>query len=92
MRGRQYRKSSIKKDSGSEDWMELDWTRQLKNSYPSNSSERKMREATTWKGQQVAQEQMNEKSDEPKKGVNLLESCRVKSLLSGLQVVGQVKG
>jgi hypothetical protein len=30
MRGRQYRKSSIKKDSGGEDWMELDWTRQLK--------------------------------------------------------------
>jgi hypothetical protein len=30
--------------------------------------------------------------DEPKKGVNLLESCRVKSLLTGLQVVGQVNG
>ena len=29
--------------------------------------------------------------DEPKKGVNLLESCRVKSLLTGLQAVGQVK-
>jgi hypothetical protein len=26
MRGRQSRKSSIKKDSGGEDWMELDWT------------------------------------------------------------------
>jgi hypothetical protein len=32
MRGRRYRKSSIKKDSGGEDWMELDWTRQLKSS------------------------------------------------------------
>jgi len=26
MRGRQYRKSSIKNDSGGEDWMESDWT------------------------------------------------------------------
>jgi hypothetical protein len=26
------RKSSIKKDSGGEDWMELDWTRQPKSS------------------------------------------------------------
>jgi len=32
MRGRQYRKSSIKKDSGGEDRMELDWTQQLKSS------------------------------------------------------------
>ena len=32
MRGRQYRKSSIKKDSGGEDRMELDWTQQLKRS------------------------------------------------------------
>ena len=32
MRGRQYRKSSIKKDSDGEDWMELDWTLQLKSS------------------------------------------------------------
>ena len=27
MRGRQYRKSSIKNDSGGEDWTALDWTR-----------------------------------------------------------------
>ena len=52
MRGRQYRRNSTKKDSGGEDWMELDWTWQLKSSQPSNSSERKMRESTTWKGQQ----------------------------------------
>ena len=32
MRGRQYQKSCIKKKSGGEDWMELDWTRQLKSS------------------------------------------------------------
>jgi hypothetical protein len=30
--GQPYRKSSIKKDSGGGDWMELDWTRQLKSS------------------------------------------------------------
>jgi hypothetical protein len=32
MRGRHYRKSSIKKDSGGEEWMELDWTQQLNSS------------------------------------------------------------
>ena len=35
---------------GGEDWMELDSKQQLKSS--SSSSERKMREATTWRGQQ----------------------------------------
>ncbi len=33
--------SSIKKDSGGDDRMELDWTQQLKNSWPLNSNERK---------------------------------------------------
>jgi hypothetical protein len=47
--GRQYQKSSIKKDSGDEDWTELDWTRSIKNFWPSNSNEREMREATMWK-------------------------------------------
>ncbi len=32
MKGCQYQKSSIKKDSDGEDWMELDWTLQLKSS------------------------------------------------------------
>ena len=48
-RGRQHQKSSIKKDSGGEDWTELAWTRSIKNFWPSNSSEREMREATMWK-------------------------------------------
>ncbi len=39
-------KSSIKNDSGGEDWTELAWTRSIKISCPSNSSEREMREAT----------------------------------------------
>jgi hypothetical protein len=42
-------KSSIKKESGDEDWTELDWTRSIKNFWPSNSNEREMREATMWK-------------------------------------------
>jgi hypothetical protein len=41
MRDCQYRKSSIKKDSGGDDWMELDWTQMLKNSWPLNLNERK---------------------------------------------------
>jgi hypothetical protein len=47
--GRQYQKSSIKKDSGDYDWTELDWTRSIKNFWSSNSNEREMREATMWK-------------------------------------------
>ncbi len=41
-----YQKSSIKKDSGDEDWTELDWTRSIKNFWPSDSNEREMLEAT----------------------------------------------
>jgi hypothetical protein len=73
MKGCQYRKNSIKKDSAGGDWMALDWTQELKSSYQSNSSERKMREATTWKGQTV------------------VDQDQYKSLLTGLQAVGQVK-
>jgi hypothetical protein len=50
MRGRQYRKGSIKKDSGGEDWMELDSTRQLKSSEISNSSERQSEKQLSGKG------------------------------------------
>jgi hypothetical protein len=75
MKGCQYRKSSIKKDSGGEDWMELDWTQQLKSSLIAIEFKRTQDARSNYveRATAVAQEQY-------------------KSLLTGLQAVGHVKG
>jgi hypothetical protein len=74
MRGRQYQESSIKKDSGGEDWMELDWTRQLKEFL-----------AIEFKRTQDARSNYVERA-------TAVAQEQYKSLLTGLQAVGQVQG